>query len=359
ARRIKLPQIVNGRVGRPDDVDVYRIDGRAGEEVVAEVCARRLNSPLDSLLQLADADGRVVAWNDDHDEQDTGLLTHHADSWLRARLPKDGAYYVRLADAQHHGGEDYGYRLRLSPPQPDFALRATPSTLNVPAGRAVPLTVHVLRKDGYDGEILLALKDAPPGFTLAGGRIAPGRDQVRLTLEAPARAIDRPVVIRLEGRARIGGQWLSRPVVPAEDMMQAFAYWHLVPSQDLTVAIRGARFRMPPIQPVINGPVRIPAGGTAQVQIRAPRFPIPQYLKLELNDPPKGVILQDVKAVPGGLTLTVKADVEAAKPGFADNLIVEMISDRTGGGAKAKAAAPNQRFSIGVLPAIPFEIVRQ
>ena len=46
------------------------------------------------------------------------------------------------------------------------------------------------------------------------------------------------VDLRLEGRATIGGQEVVRPVVPAEDMMQAFAYWHLVPSQELVAAVR-------------------------------------------------------------------------------------------------------------------------
>jgi len=45
-----------------------------------------------------------------------GLLTHNADSYLRLRLPDTGAYFVHLADSQNHGGQDYGYRLRISPP---------------------------------------------------------------------------------------------------------------------------------------------------------------------------------------------------------------------------------------------------
>ena len=39
--------------------------GKAGDPVVAEIMARRLLSPMDSLLRLTDADGKVLAWNDD------------------------------------------------------------------------------------------------------------------------------------------------------------------------------------------------------------------------------------------------------------------------------------------------------
>jgi hypothetical protein len=41
----------------------------------------------------------------------------------RITLPSTGTYFVCLGDTQHHGGSHYGYRLRVSPPQPDFQLR--------------------------------------------------------------------------------------------------------------------------------------------------------------------------------------------------------------------------------------------
>ena len=50
----------------PQDVDVFRFEGRAGQRVVAEVLAARLGSPVDSFLTVYDAQGRVLAANDDH-----------------------------------------------------------------------------------------------------------------------------------------------------------------------------------------------------------------------------------------------------------------------------------------------------
>ena len=359
AQRITLPQIVNGRIAQPGDVDVFRFEGRAGDQVVAEVVARRLGSPLDSLLRLTDASGRVLAWNDDHEDKEMGLLTHHADSYLCARLPQDGVYYAQLADSQQHGDGAYGYRLRLTPPRPDFALRVTPSSINVSALGTVPICVHAFRKDGFDGDIELVLKDAPAGFTLDGGRIPKGRDRVRMTLTAAGKRLGEPVVLQLEGRATIGGQTVSRPVVPSEDMMQAFAYRHLMPSRELLVAVRRTQYPAPPIELAGGGPVRIPAGGTAQVQIKTPRRPGLQSIQLALSDPPKGVTLQDVTAVPGGLTFALKADGDAARAGPADNLIVEAFTEMAGRGQSGKAANQKQRISLGVLPAIPFEIVQR
>jgi len=363
AQRVVLPRIVNGRIAWPGDVDVFRFVGRAGDQVVAEVHARRLHSPVDSLLRLTDASGRVLEWNDDtmdkdgHLHRDMGLLTHHADSYLRVALPEDGVYFMHLTDSQRHGGEAYGYRLRIGSPEPDFELRMIPSSINVPAGRPVPVCVHALRKDGFDGDIELALKDVPADFALDGGRIPAGRDRVRATISAPRKPLVRPVVLHLEGRARINGETITRPVVPCEDMMQAFLYRHLAPSQDLMVSVRKSRFRRRLFQLADSGIVQIPAGGTARVRIRAPKHPSLPEVELELREPPEGITLQDVTVVPVGLAFNLKADGDTIQPGFADNLIVEAFLEVEGGNQAGNAPNQTQRASLGLLPAIPFEIV--
>jgi hypothetical protein len=307
-----------------------------------------------------------LAWNDDHMEKEghlhlgPGLLTHHADSYLTAELPEDGVYRVQMSDAQSLGGEGYGYRLRITPPRPDFALRLTPSSINVRAGRAAAVWVHALRKDGFGGEIEIALKDAPPGFWLHGARVPAGRDHVRMTLTAPPEPLDQPVSLQLEGHAQINGQMVSRPVAPAEDMMQAFLWRHLAPSQQLMVAVMGGRRFAPVIELADAAPVQIPAGGTAQVQIAGPRRPmLLQRLRLELDDPPEGLTLQDVIPVPGGMAFAVKADADAPQVGYADNLIVEaFVEVERKPRGDDKGPAKKQRISLGVLPAIPFEIVQ-
>ncbi|MGA2499161.1 MAG: PPC domain-containing protein, partial [Tepidisphaeraceae bacterium] len=222
AQPVTLPVIVNGRINKPGDIDVFRFEGRAGDDIVAETYARRLNSPLDSTLTLTDAAGRQLAFNDDHEDKGSGLNTHHADSWLRATLPASGTYYIHVAEAQNSGGEEYAYRLRISPPRPDFELRVTPSSINARGGTNVPLTVYALRKDGFSGEISLSLKDAPAGTSLAGAKIPANQDLVRLTLAAPATPLE--TTLQLEGRAMVQGHEVVRQAVPAENMMQAFAY---------------------------------------------------------------------------------------------------------------------------------------
>ena len=97
AQRIALPMIVNGRMDPAGDWDVFAFEGNAGDRIIAEVQARRLNSPLDSCVEICDANGRHLAGNDDHEDAGAGagLTTHHADSYVCVNLPESGTFYVR------------------------------------------------------------------------------------------------------------------------------------------------------------------------------------------------------------------------------------------------------------------------
>jgi hypothetical protein len=262
-----------------------------------------------------------------------------------------------VADAQGHGGAAYGYRLRVSAPRGDFALRVTPSSLHARAGGIVPIHVYALRADGYDGAIDVALKNAPAGFALDGGRIPAGRDHIRMTLTTPGKAPDQPVPLQLEGQARIDGRMVSHAAVPADDMMQAFLYRHLVPAQELLVSVRKAKWPVPPVKVAGNSPVRIPAGGSADVLIKTRKRPVLKETLLELRDPPEGITLHEVTVVPEGLTFRLKAGKDAMPIGSADNLIVEAFREFTPKQQEGKSAPKKRRYSMGVLPAIPIEIV--
>jgi hypothetical protein len=363
AQTVYLPQIINGRIDRPGDIDVFQFQGLAGTKVVAEVRARRLNSPLDSLLRLTDASGKVLAWNDDHVLKEShlhrdmmGLVTHHADSYLMAELPAMGKYYVQLADAQHHGAEAYAYRLRLSEPQPDFSLRVTPSSLSMQAGQVVLVSIHVLRKDGFTGDIEVALQDAP-GFELSGARIPASRERVRMTLTAPPQTPDQLLTLNLVGQARIKGKVVSHSVVPADDVMQAFLYRHLVPSQELVVAVKKAKWRQPTVKLDGPSPVRVPLGGTARVQIKTRRGKTLKEMRLELKDAPEGLTLHDLTVLPDGLAFLLRADPALMAKDFADNLIVEAFREYTPKAKDGQPAQKKRRYSMGIMPAIPVEVV--
>ena len=255
ARAIKLPVNINGRISRSGEIDNFKFTGKAGEQVVAEVYARQLNSPLDSLLQLLDSSGKVIAWNDDfvHKEKylhkaRVGIMTHHADSYLTAKLPADGIYYIRLTDVQSHGGNAYGYRLRISPPQPDFMLFATPSSITMRPGVPFAIKVHLLRRDGFDGAVKISLPAGNTDFELSGGIIPPGRTSIRMTLTALKKGTKKPFELQLTGTAKNDNVTFTRQAIPADNVMQAFLYRHLLPAKQLAVYVRPQKWKTNPVR---------------------------------------------------------------------------------------------------------------
>ena len=361
AQKLALPAIVNGRIDRPGDRDVFCFEGRAGRDVVIEVFARRLNSPLDSILQLTDASGKQIAANDDHEDKGSGLTTHHADSRIAVKLPTDGRYFIHLGDTQHQGGPEFAYRLHVGPPRPDFELRVVPSNLNLRTGTHVPVTVFSLRKDGFAGEIELGLRDPGRSFGASGARIPAGQDKVRLTLTTSAAPRDEAFAPGFVGRATIDGRTVTREAVPAEDMMQAFAYRHLVPAQEMKVQVTGGG-RVPPaaFRLVDRPPLKIAAGGTAHFRVAANLGKAFENLKLELSEPPEGISLQSSSGGPGPIEVVIAADAAKVKPGQQGNLILLVTGERAGAVEKKtdKPKAQNRvRIPLSALPAIPYEVV--
>jgi hypothetical protein len=246
AQKVKLPIIINGHVDKADDWDVFQFAGKSNDTVVAEVQARRLDSPLDSVIKLTDAKGALVAFNDDFEDLCAGVSTHQADSYFTARLPADGAYYVHLGDTARKGGEDYGYRLRISAPQPDFELRVVPSSISFRGKSSATLNIYAKRKDGFTGPIKLALKNPPAGFSASPFTLTGTQTVGRVTIKCDLVATKEPVNLSVIGSAKIAADEIVREAVPAEDRMQAFLWRQLVPASELKVLAFDPSYTPPP-----------------------------------------------------------------------------------------------------------------
>jgi hypothetical protein len=254
AQKVTLPVIINGRMDQPGDWDVFEVEGKAGDTIVTEVTARRLGSPLDSFVKVTSADGKVLALNDDHYDAGSGVNTDHADSYLMVKLPADGKYFVHLGDTRRQGGKEYGYRLRISQPQPDFVLRMIPSRMVMPTKGAAAVTVFAMRKDGFDGPITLKFKDLPPGFESGGATLGVKQESVGLALKTTLTETEKPLNLTVVGTMKVGDKEIVREAAPAEDKMQAFLWRQLLPADTLPVLVFDPSYQPPAdrIRPLIR-----------------------------------------------------------------------------------------------------------
>jgi len=99
------PFTLNGALRGPER-DMFRLSARAGEKRVIEVEARRCGSAIDPLLEILDANARVIARS-----EDAPLLG--LDARVEVAFPRDGDYYVVVRDARFSTQTANFYRLKV------------------------------------------------------------------------------------------------------------------------------------------------------------------------------------------------------------------------------------------------------
>jgi len=358
AQEVTLPIIVNGRIDKPDDRDVFKFDAHG--KLVAEVYGRRAGSPVDSSLTLTDATGKEVGFNDDFWDKAQPLITHHADSRLSVVLSGQSPYYLQLSDAQRTGGEDFIYRLYIRPPVPDFVLRVVPSCIIARPGATVPITVHALRRD-YHGDIELSLVDPPPGFRISGTVVPSDVEKMPLTLTVPPTASSEPVLLEMDGhsvRGRGSRVKIVRPVEPSEDMMQAFLWRQIVPAEQWAIVLSGKPAPKVPLAfPPVNR-VELKLGETTLLgTVLTAKNVSTQDLVVALREAPDGITVEKVSPEALGLGVLLATDAEKVKSGQRGNLIFEVFREYTPAPTEASPEPQPRRTSLGLMPAVPFEVV--
>jgi hypothetical protein len=338
ANRVPVPVVINGRIQKPGDEDYFVFKAEAGQTLLMEVQARRLDSPLDSVLTLFDGEGKKLDENDDppsplaqpnpannmpypdlacNVDPVDALATHVADSRLLHTFSKAGDYVVRIRDVREEGGEEYAYRLKIAPARPDYVLRINTDSARLAQGDSVALAVTVLRKDGFDGEIGLAVQDLPPGLSASDAVIPAKQHETQLTITASAGAAPGLCFPTVVGTATVDGRPLVRKAVPVETVVQAFYIKHWVPTKGCVLEVREAAFFTISANLAPKQVLEIKQGGAAQVVVKAARRADGKFpLNLAAVPPSRLVPLPpDAPPPPEGVTVaaaSIPADKDEA-----------------------------------------------
>jgi hypothetical protein len=178
----ELPVALNGVLQQPSDQDCFRIRANAGNRIHLEVFASRLGSPVDSLLEIRDLAGRIIGASDDG-------ISH--DSEIVVEFPETAEYIVQLSDKRGNGGDDYFYRIELSPFQPQLtAFLSRPDrqsqdrqAIAVPRGNRV-VTFLACQRSGMQGDVQLTASGLPEGLHLPSTQIPADRFWIPIVIEA-------------------------------------------------------------------------------------------------------------------------------------------------------------------------------
>jgi hypothetical protein len=188
-----LPVALNGIVSRPGEHDWFRFKAKKGQALDVQMYARRLRSPLDSVLDVFNPKGEHAGGNDD---------SAGTDSYLKFTPGEDGDYFVRVRDHLDQGGPDYVYRVEITPVGPGLTLSIPQVARNdsqtrqhivVPRGNRFA-TLLSARRANFSGDLAVRLEGLPPGLALHANTMAANTDAMPLVFEA---APDTPLGGRL------------------------------------------------------------------------------------------------------------------------------------------------------------------
>lgn len=160
-----LPLAFNGIIQQAGEADWFRFTAKKGEALEASVFARRLRSPLDSVLTVYDAKGNAVGSNDDA----AGI-----DSVVKFTPAADGDYFLKVEDQLKRGSPLHVYRVEVAPAQPSVVLSIPQVARNdsqtrqyiiVPRGNRFATMINA-KRSGFSGDLGLIAEGLPQGVQL-------------------------------------------------------------------------------------------------------------------------------------------------------------------------------------------------
>lgn len=246
AQKITLPCDIAGSFFPAADVDSYEFTAKKGEVWWVEVASERLGLNTDPfvLVQQVKKDGGKEILTDVAELYDIAppmKVTSNGYSYDgppydagspdvngKFEVKEDGTYRLQVRDLFGGTRSDANnvYRLIVRQAAPDFSLAAWAvhmtlrngdrAALSKPmalrAGETRAFEVVVQRRDGFDGEIEIAMENLPPGVSAAGIKIAKGKPYGHLILTAAADAKSGFSLATITGKAMVNGTAVTRPV---------------------------------------------------------------------------------------------------------------------------------------------------
>lgn len=178
----EAPGAVNGVISKPSEIDHFRFKAKKGQNFDVHCYARRLGSPLDSVMTIYIAGGGAIVSNDD---------AIGPDSYFRFAAPQDGEYILTVTDHLGKGGANYFYRVEFTEPS-YLATLGIPKvanysqerqTISVPRGNRYATVINVGRSL-WGGECILGSVSLPPGITMQCENMPANLDSLPVVFEA-------------------------------------------------------------------------------------------------------------------------------------------------------------------------------
>ena len=302
---LAAPLAFNGVLEIQGDAAFFRFRAKKDQNLDFQVFARRLGSPLDSVLTVFDAKGKTLGNNDD--------AAGNPDSAVRVKIPEDGEYTVKVADQLSRGGPLFTYRVEIAEVRPALVLsipdtarydNETRKSIAVPRGNRFAVLLNVNR-DSFNGDLNVTFDGLPAGVTMLADTVPGSLSAVPVVFEAAADApiagtlltpVGKPVDATKEkdvaSRFRHTVEWVR--------IQNASVYSQSEVNQVAAAVVEEMPFKVSIAQPKVP----LVQGGEMTLQIVAERqegFDEPITVKMLWNPP--GVSSLPDMTIPKGATM--------------------------------------------------------
>lgn len=310
AQRITLPCDIAGSFFPAADVDVFEFEARKGEEWWVEVGSERFGLPTDpsmlvqhvaagengeqltDVVELSDVPSPIKVSSNGYAYDGPPYNPGTSDILGKIVIQQDGLHRLRLTDLFGGTRNDPRnvYRLVIRKAAPDFALvawalhmelrngdrNALSKPIALRGGATMALEVVAFRRDGFDGDIQLAMEGLPQGVTAAGLKIPAGQSRGLMLVTAHQDAPRGWANARFVGRAEIDGQPVTRSCRLASMAWPITDAWSDLPSprliSDVPVSVSGLEYAPITIAPATSDVVEGAEGGTLTIPlVQTPR----------------------------------------------------------------------------------------
>jgi hypothetical protein len=298
AQKISLPCDIAGSFFPAADVDVFEFDARKGEVWWVEVASERLGLPTDpsilvqqvgragdtekltDVAEFSDIPSPMKVSSNGYAYDGPPYNAGSSDILGKLEIKEDGLYRLQLTDLFGGTRKDPRniYRLVIRRPAPDFALvawglhmelrngdrNAVSKPLALRGGATMALEVVAIRRDGFNGDIELAMEGLPEGVTAHGLKIPAGQSRGLMLVTASEHAPRAFANATFTGHATIDGAAVTRPCRLASMAFPIPDAWNEIPSPrlmaDVPVSVSGYDFAPITISPTTKDLLTVAAG---------------------------------------------------------------------------------------------------
>lgn len=298
AQKISLPCDIAGSFFPAADVDVFEFEARKGDVWWVEVASERFGLPTDPAIliqhvsrsdggekltdvaEFSDIPSPVKVSSNGYAYDGPPYNAGTSDILGKLLIQEDGLHRLRLTDLFGGTRNDSRnvYRLVIRKAAPDFALvawalhmelrngdrNALSKPISLRGGSTMALEVIALRRDGFDGDIELAMDGLPEGVTAHGLKIPAGQSRGLMLITANQNAPRSLASATFYGRAQIDGAAVIRPCRLASMAWPIPDAWNEIPSPrllaDVPVSVSGFDFAPITIAPAVKDVMEVTAG---------------------------------------------------------------------------------------------------